>query len=54
MTRNFSLKVNSHLKMLCYLINNLIKSDDHLNLLEEKLTLPYTIRKINYNSNNQN
>ena len=40
LTRNFSLKVNSHIKIFCHLINNLIESDDELRLLEERLYLP--------------
>ncbi len=39
-TRDFSLKSNSHLKILCHLVNNLITSDDNLHLYEEKLNLP--------------
>lgn len=47
LTRNFSLKVNAHIKMLCFLINNLIESDDYLNLIEEKLLIPNVIYKNN-------
>ena len=48
-TKNFSLKSNSHLKMLAHLINNLIESDDYLDLSEETLKVKTDSKKENTN-----
>lgn len=39
--------------MLCFLINNLIESDDYLNLVEEKLLLSNTNNILNKIQNNK-
>lgn len=39
-TRNFSLKVSSHLKILIHLVNNLIISPDNLELIDTPLLMP--------------
>lgn len=39
-TRGFSLKCNGHLKILTNLVNNLVESDDWLELVETPLRLP--------------
>lgn len=49
-TKNFSLKSNSHLKMLAHLINNLVESEDYLNLSEETLK----VKNIITNSKKEN
>lgn len=33
-SRNFSIKVHGHLKILIHLVNNLIESEDYLELVE--------------------
>jgi hypothetical protein len=48
-TKNFSLKTNGHLKMLAHLINNLIQSEDYLELTEEILHVPVKSSKNNEN-----
>ena len=39
-TRNFSLKVSAHLKILIHLVNNLVLSDDNLELIDTPLLMP--------------
>jgi hypothetical protein len=39
-TRNFSLKVSGHLKILVHLVNNLVISPDNLELIETELIMP--------------
>ncbi len=39
-SRNFSIKVQSHIKILVHLVNNLIESDDNLELVETPLKMP--------------
>ena len=39
--------------MLCFLVNNLIESDDYLNLVEEKLVLTNSINIFNNTYENQ-
>ena len=40
LTRNFSYKISSHLKILCHLVNGLVESDDNLEIEDIKLALP--------------
>ena len=40
MSRNFSVKVHGHLKILIHLVNNLIESDDFLELINCSLKMP--------------
>lgn len=40
-TKNFSLKVNGHLKIMANLVNNLIESDDNLTLTDTELLVGY-------------
>lgn len=40
LTRNFSFKTNSFLKIMCHLVNNLIDSEDSIFMEDKKLTLP--------------
>lgn len=39
-SRNFSVKVHGHLKILVHLVNNLIESDDNLELVDTILKMP--------------
>lgn len=39
-SRNFSVKVHGHLKILVHLVNNLIESDDNLELVDTMLVMP--------------
>lgn len=39
-TRTFSLKVNSHLKILVHLVNELVESEDFLELIDTQLKMP--------------
>ena len=39
-SRTFSFKVHSHLKILVHLVNNLIESDDYLELVDTTLKMP--------------
>lgn len=40
LTRNFSVQISSHLKIMCHLINELIDSDDKLTVEDKRLHLP--------------
>lgn len=39
-SRNFSVKVHGHLKILVHLVNNLIESEDNLELVDTALKMP--------------
>ena len=39
MSRNFSQKVHGHLKIFTHLVNNLIESEDHLELVDTPLKM---------------
>lgn len=50
-TRNFSLKVHGHLKILVHLVNNLVESNDWLELLDASLKMPNLKNKDNSEKN---
>ena len=53
-TRNFSLKVHGHLKILCHLVNNLVESNDWLELLDTPLKMPNLKNRENTQKNMRN